>query len=409
MPYKSDAQRRFFHTDTAKKAGITDKEVNEFDKASKGMKLPEKKMSEGGDTTPSPNPSIKNEDYGKLVALKNFLMNARNGTLGAGSKELNAADNIDPVIKGSTDTAKGYADGGDITPSDEAAQLLSGQGNGLSFMQGAAAKAAAPADFNNMQQLGMVPPSLQMPPTPQTQPQPININASVPPPTAPLNPVVQASQTAQTMPPTNPSIYQGITAEDRANLMQKLIAQKSSPGMLAASGAAGLGDAITSAFGKAPTYAQRNLRAAQEQNMEQRTGAMDTQRQQKMQDLQANIMEQENDPNSAYSNGARTFASSMTGKKFPSGVTAAQIKSLFPDIVKIMDSQLTAATAKYKTTEEAQQAGANQGFWHNLGQKISAKMGGTGAQFEQALGQTAGVKPIAGASSSGWGNVRRSQ
>jgi hypothetical protein len=40
MPYKSDAQRKFFHTDSAKKAGITDAEVKEFDSASKGMKLP---------------------------------------------------------------------------------------------------------------------------------------------------------------------------------------------------------------------------------------------------------------------------------------------------------------------------------------------------------------------------------
>lgn len=40
MPYSSDAQRKFFHTDTAKKAGITSKEVKEFDQASKGMKLP---------------------------------------------------------------------------------------------------------------------------------------------------------------------------------------------------------------------------------------------------------------------------------------------------------------------------------------------------------------------------------
>jgi hypothetical protein len=42
MPYKSDAQRKFFHTDTAKKKGITKKEVKEFDKASKGKKLPKK-------------------------------------------------------------------------------------------------------------------------------------------------------------------------------------------------------------------------------------------------------------------------------------------------------------------------------------------------------------------------------
>ncbi len=40
MPYKSDAQRRFFHTDTAKKKGITSSEVKEFDTASKGKKLP---------------------------------------------------------------------------------------------------------------------------------------------------------------------------------------------------------------------------------------------------------------------------------------------------------------------------------------------------------------------------------
>ncbi len=43
MPYNSDAQRKFFHTDTAKKAGISDKIVKEFDTASKGMKLPKKK------------------------------------------------------------------------------------------------------------------------------------------------------------------------------------------------------------------------------------------------------------------------------------------------------------------------------------------------------------------------------
>jgi len=40
MPYVSDAQRRFFHTDTAKKEGIKPSTVKEFDQASKGMKLP---------------------------------------------------------------------------------------------------------------------------------------------------------------------------------------------------------------------------------------------------------------------------------------------------------------------------------------------------------------------------------
>ena len=42
MPYKSEAQRKFFHSAGAKKAGITKKQVKEFDNASKGKKLPAK-------------------------------------------------------------------------------------------------------------------------------------------------------------------------------------------------------------------------------------------------------------------------------------------------------------------------------------------------------------------------------
>jgi len=45
MPYTSNAQRKFFHTKMAKKKGITKSTVKEFDKASKGKKLPEKKKS----------------------------------------------------------------------------------------------------------------------------------------------------------------------------------------------------------------------------------------------------------------------------------------------------------------------------------------------------------------------------
>lgn len=42
MVYKSEQQRKFFHSPGAKKAGITAKQVKEFDKASKGKKLPKK-------------------------------------------------------------------------------------------------------------------------------------------------------------------------------------------------------------------------------------------------------------------------------------------------------------------------------------------------------------------------------
>lgn len=42
MPYQSEAQRKFFHTKTAKDKGISEKTVKEFDKESKGLKLPER-------------------------------------------------------------------------------------------------------------------------------------------------------------------------------------------------------------------------------------------------------------------------------------------------------------------------------------------------------------------------------
>lgn len=46
MPYKSDAQRKFFHSEGAQKAGISDEQVKEFDQASKGMKLSKKAKSQ---------------------------------------------------------------------------------------------------------------------------------------------------------------------------------------------------------------------------------------------------------------------------------------------------------------------------------------------------------------------------
>ena len=39
--YVSDRQRRFFHTDTAKAAGITQGSIDRRDQESKGKKLPE--------------------------------------------------------------------------------------------------------------------------------------------------------------------------------------------------------------------------------------------------------------------------------------------------------------------------------------------------------------------------------
>lgn len=40
MPYASQKQRAFFHTNTAAEKGIKPSTVKEFDKASKSLKLP---------------------------------------------------------------------------------------------------------------------------------------------------------------------------------------------------------------------------------------------------------------------------------------------------------------------------------------------------------------------------------
>lgn len=45
MPYQSDAQRRWAHTDAGEKALGGPSKVAEWDRASKGMKLPERKST----------------------------------------------------------------------------------------------------------------------------------------------------------------------------------------------------------------------------------------------------------------------------------------------------------------------------------------------------------------------------
>jgi hypothetical protein len=42
MPYKSEAQRKWFHSAGAKKAGITPADVKHWDEVSKGKKFPQK-------------------------------------------------------------------------------------------------------------------------------------------------------------------------------------------------------------------------------------------------------------------------------------------------------------------------------------------------------------------------------
>jgi hypothetical protein len=453
MPYKSDAQRRFFHTDTAKKAGITTKEVDEFDKASKGKKLPEKKMAFGGETNPKHetlsamqnNPSagfangglvhsLGDSDNGTLAGLRDLLMRAQRGedineapklnpedemrdgkfigefnthsssepvkgyaegglieafekllgnkgdsAVKSDKSEAAAADAIDPVIevKPSTDTAKGYANGGDVTGSefdpdqpyptqdqgDEGlpssrplfARAVDAMGNAV---MGAASDALGPTtDISDVAAARLTGSPVTIPQVNAEQlaglrsqsPQiPLNNvihQANMGQPATPTpNPILQASQAAQGMPATPADIYQGISAGDRAALMQKLLAAKAQPGNLAAQGVGGLADAITSGFGKSPTNFQQQIRGTQAQNVQNQIGVVDTQRQQVLQDIQAKIAVQESDPTSPYSQGMRQFLQAQ-GMKVPSGMSASMLKQTLPDVTKIFDTKMVAATA----------------------------------------------------------------
>lgn len=98
MPYSSDAQRRWAHTDSAKKAGFP---TDEFDKASKGKKLPERKMAEGGPV----------EDKTWIEKLGDYL-ESKHGAATSDKSEAEQALHVDDAPKVSSGTISGYADGG---------------------------------------------------------------------------------------------------------------------------------------------------------------------------------------------------------------------------------------------------------------------------------------------------------
>jgi len=106
MPYVSDSQRRWAHTESGKKALGGPEGVNEWDQASKGKKLPEHvaKAAEGGVI----------EDW--AARLRDYFMNP-NAPILHDKNEALAADQITEetnpyAVQPSTGSASGYAYGG---------------------------------------------------------------------------------------------------------------------------------------------------------------------------------------------------------------------------------------------------------------------------------------------------------
>jgi hypothetical protein len=148
------------------------------------------------------------------------------------------------------------------------------------------------------------------------------------------------TQSLNQTPPTDPSLYQGVSSNDRATLAQQLNQQQHSPSMLAAEGVGGIGDAITSAFGKSPTSSMKNIQDRAQANKVDQLGAMDTQRAQKLQDLQGNQEAQLADSNSQMSKAMRdTFKAA--GIPVPDGMPGSIMMKIAPDIGNLALKQAT--------------------------------------------------------------------
>jgi hypothetical protein len=190
-------------------------------------------------------------------------------------------------------------------------------------------------------------------------------------------------------PPTDYNFYKDISAEDRAKLYQQMTQnQKSVPNMLA-SAAGGIGDAIARSYGGQNTNYQQGIMANQEAQKQGALGAMDTQRQQRMQDVQAKMAMQESDPKSPYSQGLRQFLGQITGKAVPSGMSAGMIKGLFPDYVKVFEAKTQAATAAGAQGVDAGKALMGETLWDKFKESIGLAGPATGeAYLEKRIGGT---------------------
>ncbi len=339
MPYQSDAQRKFFHTDTAKEAGITGAEVKEFDKASKGKELPEhvKKMADGG----YPHVTFM-EDQTPAQNAKTTHLGAEPAKMAEGGTIHKAEDrNKEPAKPKDVDMAhekklnsiykamgiKKYADGGmadggnvdasqlptpaasDPTYWDQIKSALSKLGNspagaiaGMAMnpvsgianaVEGAAPaimKAEAPvvSGVANAMTGGAVPP-MAAPVAPPVAPvaPPVMPPAVAPKPmSAPVagGNAPQGSELNNLFNQDTSKLTEGVNAEDRNALVNKLGAQQHGLGAIVAQAVAGLGDAFAAKGGK-EQHSLQGIFSMQKEQRDEALANFDKARQDRLQKL----------------------------------------------------------------------------------------------------------------------------
>lgn len=225
------------------------------------------------------------DDNGTLKGFRDLLKKLHGDKV-----ETSQADAIDPVVT-SSDTAKGYADGGEVDPAF-LAQLQQG----------------IP---------GMTTPS----PTPQLS---------------------DVTSTLNKTPDTNYDFYGPLAADKRNALYQQLLEKQNGGGNMIAQGVAGLGDAISNSFGGQHNSFQNDTQNIAAKNTENRIGAFDTQRGQKLQDMQGSQEMMMSDPKHPYAQGLRSVLHSK-GIAAPSGMSASLLLKIFPSLGEMALKEATLA------------------------------------------------------------------
>jgi hypothetical protein len=250
-------------------------------------------MAKGGDV-----PEKKDSDYGTLVGLRELLRKSSGQMPEPSTGTVHMAD-------GGYPTEDQGLEG--LPPFDVANPSGSVSMNGSAESQG-----SQPPSF--------IDPSDIPPAVPDIHPAEPEVPA-----------ISSMMQTLHKTPDTNYDFYKNMSAEDRAALLQKLTQQQHSGGNLLASGAAGLGDAIARSFGHQHTDYQKSVEEGAQKAKDEAVAGLDTQRTQKLQDVQANQQAELDDPNSRFSQVMRqTFKSA--GINVPSGMPGSIMMKIAPDL-----------------------------------------------------------------------------
>lgn len=342
MPYKSDSQRRWAHTDKGEKALGGPEGVNEWDQASKGKKLPEKvhKMAEGGIV----------EDKTWKDKLKDYMLsNFGKPTHEMGSnlegfhnlltRNSDIANSIDPVVQPSSGTTQGYAQGGVIGQDpDFINQLASGTVPGLQFN-----------------------PNAGLPPTPPPQMPPVAPPMPVQAPIAP-NPINNYldQQKAQ---------LNKYGPEQQLALSQNLLKQRQSVPQIAGRALGTMGDAIMQGVARAGSggFADR-IQGQQDAVAKQQMESLEKAGTQNIARTEANMKLDAQDPRSALSKVAQqTWGTLLAKNGFKpeqiANMPASSIAALTGQTVEALKAKAEAEMARASLglkTQEAAQTKAHQ-------------------------------------------------